>query len=142
MEMEEEKIAEYLKNADHMLLLPSEPPEKAICSSRAHIQKAAANLGSLYYECLNDTFPVDLDNPILKISLAFQVYIPLNEVYRALEKGKNVWIIYPSTVTYRRIASTTALTDDFVSPDHCQAGTTKQLSHLKTIHLNPYQKCA
>ena len=131
----------YLRDPEHLILLPLLNPEKAICSSRAQMQAATENLGSLYYECLNDTFPVDLDNPILKISLEFQVYIPLSEVHRALEKGQNIWIISTSKVTYRRTASATALTDDLVSTDHCQAGTTKQLSHLETKHLNPYQKC-
>lgn len=106
----------------------------AVCSSVENLNFYLKDPTSIFYHCIgrDGRFPVDQKWPVIKLPVAdFMTYVPAAQLKRALKQKQNFLLLYPVDVKWETTASKGATEGGgWVSADHCQAGSDKQLWSL------------
>jgi hypothetical protein len=138
-------LKEYLAadEQDNIIILgPGEGRARgtnAVCFTRSDIEKQLQDLTTITLPCLgpNGAFPVDANAQFVKIQLReFPVYVPKSDVLAMISSSARVFEPKLSNLTLQTTASADAVENsDFVSADHCQAGTTKKIYRIHGIRI-------
>ena len=143
---EPDQISNYLNaDPDDNIIILSPPTANgdvfanAVCSSRSLLGSRLRDIGRISLACVgpNGAFPVDTVHEFLRIDLRqFPVYVPVDDVRQAVRTTSQLQFfqILPSSLEIETTASKRAIElRDFVSSDHCQAGTNKQIYRLAPV---------
>jgi len=138
-ELDDVAITDYLRTPGNVIIVTLEEKTKnAVCSSYSQLTNAMRDATNIYYKCVGPTggFPVNKKRSIVKISMPHQIFVLRKQLKQALSEQPDVLVIGEATDTWTTTASKNAIeTEDYVSSDHCQAGTKKAISPIVGLKL-------
>jgi hypothetical protein len=143
--------AEYVEESPRQNIVMLAPPPRgqllgtsAICATREELANSLHQLTAITIPCVgnnNTSFPADISARFIRLSLGdSNIYVPEAQVWHIVESGgedTNTIQLFQAESTNVRIPVTATVDaiqeNNFVSADHCQAGTDKTIYNLRPI---------
>jgi hypothetical protein len=143
--------AEYVEESPRQNIVILAPPPRgqllgtsAICATREELANSLHELTAITIPCVgnnNTSFPADISARFIRLSLGdSNIYVPEAQVWHIVESGgedTNTIQLFQAESTNVRIPVTATVDavqeNNFVSADHCQAGTDKIIYNLRPI---------